>query len=152
MAQAFSLTGYNIEPVAGMYAQVPNHPQIHNAVISSASTSTTPVGFGYVVKLDTASTNSLAPVVEIDATATAPFGVVVYDPRVSEYVAGDKVALAQSGDIVYMAVGASAGVAVGDPVTVTGGNQVSKSSGTGTIGTAITVGEANGLVQVQLSF
>jgi hypothetical protein len=150
MAQAFSLTGYNIEPVAGMYAQVPNHPQIHNAVVSSNET-TTPVGFGYVVKLDTASTNALVPEVLIDAIATAPFGVVVYDPRTSGYEIGDKVALAQSGDIVYMQVG-STPISVGDPVTVASGFQCSKATTGSGIGTAITYGDANGLVQVELSF
>jgi hypothetical protein len=148
MTSAFTLTGYDIQPVAGMYALVPNHPQIHNAVVSS--TQTDPVGFGYVVTLDTTSTNTVVPEVKVDASASAPFGVVVYDPRTSEYVAGDKVALAQSGDIVYMQVGGTV-IAVGASVTVENGYQAKTATTTG-IGTAITQGDANGLVQVQLSF
>lgn len=150
MTQPFSLTGYDIQAVAGMYAQVPNKPQVHNAIFYSA-TSTDTIAAGTVVRLSTTSTNTLVPVVELDAAASAPYGVVVYDARVQNYAVNDRVALAQSGDIVYMQVGTSA-IVVGDQVTVTEGNLATKSSsGTG-IGTAITAGSANGIVQVQLSF
>jgi hypothetical protein len=151
MTAAFTLTGYDIQPVAGMYALIPNHPQIHNAVFTPATSGTT-LAAGEAVVLDTASTNELAPVVQEWSTGKGVFGIVAYDARTSSYAAGDKIALAQSGDIVYMTVGASP-IAVGAQVeyTASGCGTVSGTSAAA-IGTAVTYGPANGLVQVQLSF
>lgn len=150
MTQPFSLTADSIKPVAGMYAYMPNKPQIHNAIVGGSSA----VVAGAFVKLDATSTNTVCPVV-VPATATdKPFGVVAYDVRVASNAVGTKVAVAQSGDVVYLPC-ASAVVAGAklqfNPAT--GKVDDTTTSGNAYVGIALTKGSADGdLIQVELNF
>lgn len=150
MAQPFSLTQDSVKPVVGMYAYMPNKPQLHNVIVGGD----TSVIAGQAVKLDATATNTLCPVV-VPAEATDDvFGVVVYDARTAVNAVGDKIAIAQTGDIIYLPVAGAVNVGaklqfdaetgkVDD--TTTGGNTY--------IGVAVTKGSTDGdIIQVELDF
>lgn len=148
MTQPFSLTADSIKPLVGMRAYMPNKPQLHNAIVGGNAG----IKAGAFVKLDSTSTNTACPVV-IPAVATdAPFGVVVYDARVATNAVGSKVAIAQSGDVVYLPVAGAVNVGAKlqfDPAT--GKVDDTTTQGNSYIGVAVTKGSADGdIIQVEL--
>lgn len=150
MTQPFSLTADSISPAIGMYAYMPNKPQLHNVVVGGNASVTA----GTFVKLDATSTNTVCPVV-VPATATdKPFGVVAYDIRTNSNAVGSKIAVAQSGDIVYLPCAGA--VSVGAKLQfapATGKVDDTTTAGNAYIGVAVTKGSADGdLIQVELNF
>lgn len=147
------LTATGIKPLEGLRAYMPNQPQLHNVIFTS-STATDVVKAGQVVALDTASTNTDCPVVKACAVDGDPFGVIVYDVRKEDVKVGEKIAIAQSGDIIFMVAGAA--VAVGGKLQFNASTRKvddSTTSGNVFIGTALTPAAADGdLIQVQLNF
>lgn len=94
-----NLTAETIKPVEGMYAYVPNTPHLHNVVAEDVLVA------GQVVKQDTTQTDTLCAHVKKAAATDTPMGVVVYDCRKVENAIGEKVAIAQVGDVIYMVAG-----------------------------------------------
>lgn len=149
---AFNLTADRATQAEGLYAYMPNLPQVHNAIFTGDEGAT--IHAGAVVKLDTASTNKVAPVVAKAEATDKPYGVVVYDVVKPEYAVGDKLALASTGDSIYLVAGGA--IAVGDelefdPATrkvIKGATQ-----NNALIGVAETQAVADGdYVQVKLNF
>lgn len=147
------LTATGIKPLEGLRAYMPNQPQLHNVIFTSATT-TDVVKAGQVVALDTASTNTDCPVVKACAVDGDPFGVIVYDVRKEDVKVGDKIAIAQTGDIVFMVAGSS--LQVGDKLQFNATTRKvddTTTSGNAFIGIALTPATADGdLVQVELNF
>lgn len=147
------LTATGIKPLEGLRAYMPNQPQLHNVIFTSATTSDV-VKAGQVVALDTASTNTDCPVVKACVANGEPFGVIVYDARKEDVKVGDKIAIAQTGDIVFMVAGSS--LQVGDKLqfdATTRKVDDTTTSGNAFIGIALTPATADGdLVQVELNF
>ena len=147
------LTATGIKPLEGLRAYMPNQPQLHNVIFTS-STATDVTSAGQVVALDTSSTNVDCPVVKACAADGVPFGVVVYDARKEHAKVGEKIAIAQSGDVIFMVAGAA--VAVGGKLQFNASTRKvddSTTSGDVFIGTALTPASADGdLIQVQLNF
>lgn len=147
------LTATGIKPLEGLRAYMPNQPQLHNVIFTSSTTSDV-VKAGQVVALDTASTNTDCPVVKACAANGEPFGVIVYDARKEDVKVGDKIAIAQTGDIVFMVAGSS--LQVGDKLqfdATTRKVDDTTTSGNAFIGIALTPATADGdLVQVELNF
>lgn len=135
-------------PVAGLYVYMANLPQLHNVIVSTAQT--TELVAGAVLTLDSASTNTNAPIAKQATAGDTILGVLVYNPIQTLYKAGDRVAVARENDIIWMS--ASAAIAAGASVTFDGNNQVAAGT-TNTIGTALTPATAKGdFVQVELKF
>lgn len=138
-------------PLPGMYVYQANLPQLHNVIVSSNQA--TALGAGAVVALDSASTNLDAPVVKQAAANGQIFGVVVYNPVKGAYSAGERIAIARPGDVVWLP--AAGEIAVGAVLGFNSSNKVtaSPSSGDSIIGKALTpAAAANDLVQVELGF
>lgn len=149
MTQAFSLTADKTTPARGMYAYMPNKPQPHNAILAG----TAAVVAGDFVKLDTASGNTVAPVVKPCAVTDVPYGMVVYNALKSQHAVGDKLALAQTGDSVFLV--ANGAIAVGSKVQFTADGYVddTTTSTNAYVGVAETVASAKGdFVQIKLDF
>ena len=135
-----NLTADTIKPVEGMYAYVPNKPHLHNVVAGDVLVA------GQVVKQDTAQTDTLCAHVKAAAATDTPFGVVVYDCRKVSNAVGDKVAIAQTGDVIYMVAGGAVTAATRKVDDTTTANNAF-------IGRAITPATADGdLIQVELDF
>lgn len=148
MTQAFSLVADKMTPAKGMYAYIPNQPQVHNAILTGDD-----VVAGDFVKLDAASTNSIAPVVKKAAVTEVPYGMVVYDMVKPVNKAGDKLALATTGDSVFLV--AAGAITVGAKLQFTAAGKVddTTTSTNAYIGIAETKAAADGdLVQVKLNF
>ena len=94
-----NLTADTIKPVEGLHAYMPNRPQLHNVVADEALVA------GDVVKQNTAQTDPLRVHVKKALATDTPFGVVVYDCRKVANAEGDRVAIAQTGDVIYMVAG-----------------------------------------------
>lgn len=153
MTQAFSLTAAGTTPAEGMYAYMPNKPHVHNAVFySGTSTDTAPAGT--FVKLYSSSTSKTTPVVEAAAVTDVPYGMVVYDALKSTNKVGDIVALATTGDSVFLV--AAGAISVGAKLQFNASTRKVDDSTTATyayIGVAETAATAAGeLVQVKLDF
>ena len=152
MTQAFQLTGSKVTPAKGMYADMPNLPQEHNVIFTS-STATDVLVAGDVVTLDTASTNTNAPVVKKAAATDAPYGVVIFDMVKSETKVGERVAIADNGDIIWLE--AAGAIEVGDKVQFVAATTKVNDTTTQTnfyIGTAVTPAAADGdLLQIKLN-
>lgn len=136
-------------PLDGMYVYQANLPQFHNVVVSASQG--TALKAGDFVKLDTSSTNTYAPVALSAGASDAVFGVLSYNPRKNQWVAGEKFAIARSGDVIFKTAGGA--VAVGATLYHTAGNKVvSSDPGSGTtIGIALTPASADGdIIQVLL--
>lgn len=152
MTQAFNTVQSTITPKKGSYALIPNIPHGHDYIFYSAQ-NTDVANFGDFVKLSTTSTNVNDPVVEACALTDVPFGMVVYNVRVANYAVGDKMALAQSGDQVWLV--ANAAIAVGKKLQMATGGYVdaTETEGNAFIGYALTNATAQGdMVKVQLDF
>ena len=153
MTQAFSLTAAGTKPAEGMYAYMPNKPHIHNAEFYS-STSTDTVTAGSFVKLYGSSTSTTRPVVAAAAVTDVPYGMVVYDALKNVHGVGDLVALATTGDSVFMV--AAGAIAVGAKLQFNASTRKVDDSTTATyayIGVAETAASAAGdLIQVKLDF
>lgn len=135
-------------PVAGLYVSMANLPQLHNVIVSA--TQATELVAGAVLTLDSASTNTNAPVAKQAAAGDTILGVLVYNPIQTLYKAGDRVAVARENDVIWMP--ASAAIAAGSLVTFNENNQVATGT-TNTIGVALTPATAEGdFVQVELKF
>ena len=153
MTQAFSLTADKTTPAEGMYAYMPNNPHRHNAEFYSG-TSTDTAHAGTFVKLYSSSTSTTCPVVVAAAVTDVPYGMVVYDPLKAAAKVGDKVALAQTGDSVFLV--AAGAIAVGAKLQFNASTRKVDDSTTATyayIGVAETAAAAAGdLIQVKLDF
>ena len=135
-------------PVAGLYVYQANLPQIHNAVISANQS--TAITYGAVVTLDSSVSNVDAPVVKQAAVTDKIFGVVTFNPRKANWVAGERVALARANDIVWLP--AAGAIAQGAVLYFNSSNKVTSSAtaGNSIIGKAITSAAAEGdFVQVE---
>ena len=143
-----NLTADTIKPVEGMYAYVPNKPHLHNVVAGDVLVA------GQVVKQDTTQTDTLCAHVKAAAATDTPFGVVVYDCRKVSNAVGDKVAIAQTGDVIYMVAGGA--VTAGAKLQFTAATRKVDDTTTANkafIGRAITPATADGdLIQVELDF
>lgn len=138
-------------PFAGMYVYQANLPQLHNVIVS-ASQSTALVS-GAIVTLDTSSTNTDAPVALQANVDDKIFGVVTYNPAKNQWAAGDRIAIARNGDIIWMP--AAKAVTVGADLYFTSANKVTPdaTAGNSIVGTALTPASADGdLIQVELQF
>ena len=153
MTQAFSLTQAGTKPAEGMYAYMPNKPHVHNAKFYSG-TSTDTVTAGSFVKLYGSSTSTTNPVVVAAAASDAPYGMVVYDAVKNVHGVGDFVALAETGDSVFMV--AAGAIAVGAKLQFNASTRKvddSTTGGSAYIGIAETAASAAGdLIQVKLDF
>lgn len=153
MTQAFSLTAAGTKPAEGMYALMPNQPHAHNCEFYSG-TSTDTVTAGSFVKLYGSSTSTVRPVVQAAAVTDIPYGMVVYDAVKNVHGVGDLVALAQSGDSVFLV--AAGAIAVGAKLQFNATTRKVDDSTTATyayIGVAETAAAADGdLIQVKLDF
>lgn len=149
---AFDLTAKTQTPAEGMYAYMPNVPQVHNAIFTGDEGAT--IKAGAVVALDTTSTNTVAPVVKAAAKADKPYGVVGFNPINDVYNVGDKITLAEGGSSIFLV--AAAAIAVGaelefDPATRK--VQTAATANAAKIGIAETAAAADGdFVQVKLDF
>lgn len=153
MTQAFSLTAAGTVPAEGMYAYMPNKPHAHNCEFYSG-TKTDTVTAGSFVKLYSSSTSTVRPVVQAAAVTDIPYGMVVYDAVKNVHGVGDLVALAQSGDSVFLV--AAGAIAVGAKLQFNATTRKVDDSTTATnafIGVAETAAAADGdLIQVKLDF
>ena len=140
------------EPVDGLYVYQANLPQLHNPIISASQS--TALTYGAIVALDTASTNTDAPVV-LQADVDDPvFGVIAFTPIKAQFTAGERVALARENDIIWKKKDANA-ITAGAALYFDANNKVTATATAGNtiIGTAITAAAAaDGFVQVQLGF
>ena len=145
------LTATQIKPIEGLRAYMPNQPQLHNVIFTS-STSTDVTSAGQVVALDTSSTDVNVPVVKACPANGVPFGVVVYDAVKEHAKVGEKIAIAQTGDIIFMVAGGA--VAVGGKLQFNASTRKvddSTTVGNAFIGIALTPASADGdLIQVRL--
>lgn len=153
MTQAFSLTAAGTTPAEGMYAYMPNKPHVHNAKFYSG-TSTDTITAGSFVKLYTSSTSTTNPVVAAAAATDVPYGMVVYDAVKNVHGVGDFVALAETGDSVFLV--AAGAIAVGAKLQFNATTRKvddSTTGGSAYIGIAETAAAAAGdLIQVKLDF
>ena len=139
------------EPLPGLYVYQANLPQIHNAIISE--TQSTPLTYGCVVKLDTASTNTNAPVVLQAGVKDPIFGVVTFTPVKAQFAAGERIAVARANDVIWMV--AAGAITVGADLYFTSTNKVTgtATAGNSIIGRALTAAAGDGdYVQVELGF
>lgn len=151
MAQGISLNQFKPNnPIAGMYVYQANLPQLHNIIVSANQE--TALMAGAFVAIDNASTNKNAAVVKQAATTDNVFGVVTFTPVQSQFVSGERIAIARANDIVFLP--ASGAIEAGALLTFNEQNQVSTAaSGNVVIGRAITPAtEAEELIQVELQF
>lgn len=153
MSQAFNLTATSIKPQKGQYALLPNLPQQHNVEFYS-STATDLLPVGALVKLYGSSTNTNHPVAVVCAATDVPFGMVVYDARKEAYAVGERFAVAQSGDVVFMEAAGAIAVGAKLQFAVSGWKVDDTTTSTNAyIGKALTAASAAGdLIQVQLDF
>lgn len=153
MTQAFNLVAERPQPIRGAYAYMPNTPHTHNNVFYSAE-ETDVIKAGDFVKLSATSTNTACPVVEACAVTDVPVGMVVYDCRLNGFKVGEKVALAKTGDIVWLV--ANGAITVGAKLQMVDGTAYVDDTATADnayIGTALTKAGAQGdFVQVELNF
>lgn len=153
MTQAFSLTAAGTTPAEGMYAYMPNKPHPHNCKFYSG-TATDTIHAGAFVKLYASSTSTTNPVVVAAAATDVPYGMVVYDMLKDTNKVGDFVALAQSGESVFLV--AAGAIAVGAKLQFNATTRKVDDTTTATnayIGIAETAAAADGdLIQVKLDF
>lgn len=153
MTQEFNLVAERPQPIRGAYAYMPNTPHTHNNVFYSAE-ATDVINAGDFVKLSTTSTNTACPVVEACAVTDVPVGMVVYDCRLNGFKVGEKVALAKTGDVVWLV--ANGAITVGAKLQMVNGTIFVDDTATSRnayIGTALTKANAQGdFVQVELNF
>lgn len=149
MTQAFSLMADKTTPARGQYAYMPNIPQPHNAILSGDAVVTA----GDFVKLDTTSTDTVVPVVEPCEVTDVPFGMVVYNSLKEDIKVGEKLAVAKTGDSVFLV--ANGAITVGSKLQFTADGYVddTTTSTNAYIGIAETKATAKGdLIQVGLDF
>ena len=153
MTQAFNLVAERPQPIRGAYAYMPNAPHTHNNVFYSAE-ATDVIKAGDFVKLSATSANTACPVVEACAVTDVPVGMVVYDCRLNGFKVGEKVALAKTGDIVWLV--ANGAITVGAKLQMVDGTAYvddTAEADNAYIGTALTKANAQGdFVQVELNF
>ena len=141
----------NVEKITPRKGQIVYEiaPALHNVIV--AGSQATPLVAGDFVKLNTSSTNTAAPEVLAAGASDAVFGIVKITPRKNAFAAGEKVAIAQSGDVIWCEAGAA--IAVGAELYHNADNEVvSSDPGSGTkCGIALTKAANKGdLVQVQI--
>ena len=152
MTQAFALTGDSITPVEGFYAYMPNRPQLHNVIFNSAEATDTVVA-GQAVVIDSTADNSLCPVVKVADETDEPTGIVVYDCVKNAHGVGEKIAIAQTGSVIYLVAGSAitAGALLQFDATTRKVDDTT-TSGNAYIGKALTSATADGdLIQVELN-
>lgn len=140
-------------PIAGLYVYMANLPQLHNVIVSSSVTAETPLAPGAVLTLDSTATNLHAPVAKQAAVNDNIFGVLVYNPIVNRFVAGDRIAVARDNDVIWMP--AEAAITEGAELYFTADNTVTATAtaGNSILGKALTPATAKGdFVQVELRF
>lgn len=151
MAQGISLNQFEPNtPLDGMYVYQANLPQLHNVIVSTNQE--TPLTRGAFISIDSASTNTNAPVVKQAATNENVFGVVGFTPVQSEFSAGEKIGIARTNDIIFKT--AAGAIPAGSLVTFNEQNQVTvAAAGNIIIGRAITPATAaDEVIQVELQF
>ena len=142
------------QPIDGLYVYMANEGQLHNVIVSASQSDA--LMAGNVVVLDSASTNTNAPVVLGADVDEKPFGVVSFTPIQSQHTAGMRVGLARENDVIWKT--ANSAIAVGDVVGFDSDYKVetaNPSSGdtAGILGIALTPASASGdLIQVELHF
>lgn len=148
----FDLTADRVKQAEGLYAYMPNLPQPHNCIFTGDAGDT--VHTGAVVKLDATSTSTIVPNVKVADETDDVYGVVVYDMVKDTYAVGDKVAVAQTGDSIYLVAGGA--IAVGAKVEFDKATRKVKTGatqGNTLIGIAETVATADGdFIQIKLNF
>lgn len=142
---ALDLNVTKISPIKGLTVYEVA-PALHNVIVASGT-----LNAGDFVKLNSSSNNTnCAEVVGAGAT-DAVFGIVKMTPRKNSFGAGEKVAVAQTGDVVWCV--ASGAVSVGAELYHTAEHKVTSSNpGSGTkCGVALTkASNAGDLIQVQI--
>ena len=142
---ALDLNVKNIQPIKGLTVYEVA-PSLHNVIVANGT-----LKAGDFVKLNASSTNIDAAEVVAAGATDAVFGIVKFTPVKNSFVAGDKVAIAQSGCVVWCE--AAAAIAVGAELYHTAENKVTSTNpGSGTkYGVALTcAANAGDLIQVQL--
>lgn len=137
--------------VAGMYAYQANLPQPHNPIVSANQT--TALNAGAIVTIDTAVAAPYAPYMKQAAVTDRIDGIVVYNPITNVFEAGDRIAIARSGDILTMP--AAGAISAGVPVYFNASNQVTATAtaGNSIVGIAWTSATAEGdFIDVLLDF
>lgn len=142
---ALDLNVKNIQPIKGLTVYEVA-PALHNVIVASGT-----LKAGDFVKLNTSSTNIDCAEVLSAGASDAVFGIVKFTPVKDSFGEGEKVAIAQSGSVVFCE--ASGAIAVGAELYHTAENKVTSSDpGSGTkYGVALTCAtQAGDLIQVQL--
>ena len=142
---ALDLNVKSIQPIKGLTVYEVA-PALHNVIVASGT-----LKAGDFVKLNTSSTNIDAAEVVAAGASDAVFGIVKFTPVKDSFGAGEKVAIAQKGSVIWCE--AAAAIAVGAELYHTAENKVTSSDpGSGTkYGIALTcAANAGDLIQVQL--
>lgn len=137
--------------VAGMYAYMANLPQPHDVRVSTNQT--TALNAGAILTIDTTVATTTAPALKQAAVTNKIAGVLVYNPMKNSFVANDLIAIARSGDFVYLP--AAAAITVGADLYFNANNEVTATAtaGNSIVGTAWTTAAAKGdMVKVLLDF
>ena len=143
---ALDLNVKNIQPIKGLTVYEVA-PALHNVIVAGDAT----LKAGDFVKLNTSSTNIDAAEVVAAGASDAVFGIVKFTPVKDSFGEGEKVAIAQSGSVIFCE--AAGAIAVGAELYHTAENKVTSSDpGSGTkYGVALTCATSAGdLIQVQL--
>lgn len=119
-----ALTNYNITPVAGQAAFLPNQPILHNCVVDPSES--TPLVPGAIVTFSSTSTTDQTVVTQA-AVTDEPCGIVVYNPIKSSFAAGEKVSIFPIGSFVYLPA-AAATIVNGEHVGFNSSNQAATDS------------------------
>lgn len=153
MTQGFSTINQTIAPVKGMYALIPNIPHGHDYIFYSAEVTDT-LNAGDFVKLRANASVVDNPQIEACEVTDVPFGMVVYNVRNGGvYNVGDKVAIAESGNQVWLV--AESAITSGSKLqfTTTGTVAATTTESNAFCGIALTSAAAKGdFVKVQLDF
>lgn len=137
--------------VAGMYCYMANLPQPHNIRVSSAQA--TALNAGAVLTIDNTVAAPEAPAMKQAAVTDRIDGILAYNPITNVFEANDLIAIARSGDFVWMP--AAGAITVGADLYFNASNQVTATAtaGNSIVGTAWTTAAAEGdFVKVLLNF
>jgi hypothetical protein len=101
------------QPFDGMYVYMANEGQLHNVIVGEDVT----LKAGDLVKIDSTSTNTNAPVVNLADMSDLngiPLGVVSYNPVKTTFTTGERVGIARDYDVIWKT--ASEPISAGVPV------------------------------------
>ena len=145
-----SLTNLEVTPVRGNAALLPNQPILQGCKVYASQSGT--IVPGDIVAL---ATGGSADLIEVKKAAVTdePIGVVVGNPIITGFVAGDRISVFPVGSYVYMEAGA-ASIARGSKLQFNSDSEVlaTSTASNGYIGIAMTAGVADGdLIVVQVA-